>query len=36
MCMLALLAGCGGGDDEEEAEQTVRDFVTATRERESS
>ncbi len=33
ICMLALLAGCGGGDDEEEAEQTVRDFVTAVNER---
>jgi hypothetical protein len=33
ICLLALLAGCGGGDDKEEAEQTVRDFVTATRER---
>jgi hypothetical protein len=34
-CALALLAGCGGGDDEEDAEQTVRDFVTATRERDA-
>jgi hypothetical protein len=33
LCVLALIAGCGGGDDAEEAEQTVRDFVTATRER---
>jgi hypothetical protein len=34
VCLLTLLAGCGGGsDDAEEAEQTVRDFVTATRER---
>jgi len=33
LCLLALVAGCGGGDDAEEAEQTVRDFVTATRER---
>ena len=33
ICVLALLAGCGGGeDDEAQAEQTVRDFVTATRE----
>ena len=34
----ALLAvpGCGGGDDDEgDAEQTVRDFVTATNERDS-
>jgi Domain of unknown function (DUF4878) len=34
-CALVLLAGCGGGDDKEEAEQTVRDFVTATRERDA-
>jgi predicted PilT family ATPase len=34
VCLLALVAGCGGGDDDAEAaEQTVRDFVTATRER---
>ena len=32
ICLLALLAGCGGSDDKEEAEQTVRDFVTAVRE----
>jgi Domain of unknown function (DUF4878) len=35
VCLLALVAGCGGGDDKEEAEQTVRDFVTATRERDA-
>ncbi len=36
LCLFALLAGCGGGnDDKEEAEQTVRDFVTATRERDA-
>jgi hypothetical protein len=35
ICLLALVAGCGGGDDAEEAEQTVRDFVTATRERDA-
>ncbi len=35
VCLLALFAGCGGGDDREEAEQTVRDFVTATRERDA-
>jgi Domain of unknown function (DUF4878) len=29
----ALVAGCGGGDDDGDAEQTVRDFVTAVRER---
>ena len=32
---MALLAGCGGGDDEKEAEQTVRDFVTAVNERDA-
>ncbi len=37
ICLLALLAGCGGGggDDKEDAEQAVRDFVTATREKDS-
>ena len=34
ICMLALLAGCGG-DDNKDAEQTVRDFVTALRERDA-
>jgi hypothetical protein len=29
------LAACGGGDDREEAEQTVRDFVEATNERDA-
>jgi hypothetical protein len=32
VCLIALLAGCGGGDggdDKQEAEQTVRDFVKA-------
>jgi hypothetical protein len=30
ICLLALVAGCGGGgDDKQEAEQTVRDFVKA-------
>ena len=29
MCALVLLAGCGGGDDKEEAQQTIRDFVEA-------
>ena len=31
-CLLALVAGCGG-DDKKDAEQTVRDFVTALRDR---
>jgi hypothetical protein len=34
ICLLALLAGCGG-DDKKDAEQTVRDFVTALRERDA-
>src|SRR5215207_7343717 len=34
VCLLALLAGCGG-DDEQKPEQTVRDFVTAVRERDA-
>ena len=34
ICVLALLAGCGG-DDKKNAEQTVRDFVTALRERDA-
>jgi predicted PilT family ATPase len=34
ICLLALLAGCGG-DDNKDAEQTVRDFVTALRERDA-
>src|SRR5919198_5598045 len=29
------LAACGGGNDKREAEQTVRDFVTATNERDA-
>jgi ketosteroid isomerase-like protein len=33
-CLLALVAGCGG-DDKKDAEQTVRDFVTALRERDA-
>ena len=33
---LAALAGCGGGeDDQAQVEQTVRDFVSATNEREA-
>jgi Domain of unknown function (DUF4878) len=30
-----MLAGCGGGDDREQVEQTVRDFVRATNERDA-
>jgi ketosteroid isomerase-like protein len=33
-CLLALVAGCGG-DDKEDAEQTVRDFVEAVNERDA-
>ncbi len=35
ICLLALLAGCGGGSDEEKVEQTIRDFVTAVNERDA-
>ena len=35
ICLIAVLAGCGGGDDKKDAEQTVRDFVTALRERDA-
>jgi ketosteroid isomerase-like protein len=35
MCLLALVAGCGGDDDKKEAEQTVRDFVKAVNERDA-
>ena len=34
LCLVALLAGCGG-DDKEDAQQTVRDFVTAVNERDA-
>ena len=34
ICLLAVVAGCGG-DDKKDAEQTVRDFVTALRERDA-
>ena len=35
ICALALLAGCGGGNDEEEVEQTIRDFVEAVNTRDA-
>ena len=35
ICLLALVAGCGGGNDEEDAEATVREFVTAVNERDA-
>ena len=37
ICMLALAAaaGCGGGNDAEDAEATVREFVTAVNERDA-
>jgi hypothetical protein len=36
ICLIALVSACGGGgNDEEDAEQAVRDFVTATRERDA-
>jgi hypothetical protein len=36
ICLLVAVSGCGGGDnDTEDAEQTVRDFVQATRERDA-
>jgi ketosteroid isomerase-like protein len=34
ICLVALLAGCGG-DDKQEAQQTVRDFVTALQNRDA-
>jgi ketosteroid isomerase-like protein len=37
ICVLALLAGCGGGDgdDKQKAEQTIRDFVEAVNTRDA-
>jgi ketosteroid isomerase-like protein len=37
ICLIALLAGCGGGggDDKAQAEQTVRDFVKAVNTRDA-
>jgi predicted PilT family ATPase len=34
ICLLAVVAGCGG-NDQEDAQQTVRDFVTALHERDA-
>ena len=34
ICLLVAASGCGG-DDKKDAEQTVRDFVEATRERDA-
>ena len=35
ICLLVAVSGCGGDDDKGDAEQTVRDFVQATRERDA-
>jgi hypothetical protein len=35
ICLLVAVSGCGGGDDKEDAEQTVRDFAQATSERDA-
>jgi hypothetical protein len=36
ICLLVAVSGCGGGgNDKEDAEQTIRDFVQATRERDA-
>ena len=35
ICLLVAVSGCGGGDDKKDAQQTVRDFVQATRERDA-
>jgi ketosteroid isomerase-like protein len=35
ICLLVAVSGCGGGNDKSDAEQTVRDFVQATRERDA-
>jgi hypothetical protein len=35
ICLLAVVAGCGGSDDDKDAEQTVRDFVTAVNKRDA-
>lgn len=33
LAALALVPGCGGGDDKQDAQQVVRDFVTAVNEK---
>ena len=35
ICLLVAVSGCGGSDDKKDAEQTVRDFVQATRDRDA-
>jgi hypothetical protein len=35
ICLLVAVSGCGGDNDKSDAEQTVRDFVQATRERDA-
>ena len=35
ICLLVAVSGCGGGDDKKDAEQTVRDFVQATTDRDA-
>jgi len=35
ICLLVAVPGCGGGDDKKDAQQTVRDFVEATKERDA-
>ena len=35
LVLAAALAACGGGDDTEDVEQTVRDFVKATKDRDA-
>ena len=35
ICLLVAVSGCGGGNDKSDAEQTVRDFVQATKDRDA-
>jgi len=35
ICLLALAAGCGSGNEADDAEATVREFVTAVNERDA-